>query len=264
MTGGAAYRTDLASRVLTVTLARSDKLNALRMSDIEALHAEFVRAAGDPAVHCLLITGEGRGFCAGRDASDAVGGEDAGALLRDSINPMVKALYDFPKPSIAAVNGHAMGVGLGLALACDIVLAGHGARFSSPFAKLGSALDTGGHYFLPQRMPIGRVFEMLYTGDMLNGTQAVEVGLADRVFADPDLFDAAKQLAERAASGPLTAFQGQKALLRAYESGRFAAILDAEADLQGRLAQTPDYAEGIAAFRARRSPVFETIMIEGV
>ncbi|MGH6631886.1 enoyl-CoA hydratase/isomerase family protein [Sphingopyxis sp.] len=253
------FETQLHGTVLMVVLARPEKMNALRISDVDALRGLFERSATDPAVHCLLVTGQGRAFCAGRDAADAIGGEDAGALLRDSINPMVQALFDLPKPTIAAVNGHAMGVGLGLALACDIVLAGDAARFSSPFARLGSALDTGGHHFLPRRMSIGRVFEMVYTGDAIGGAEAARAGLVDRVVPDAQLMADAAALAERIAAGPQIAFQGQKALLRSLGAAGLDTVLAAEADLQGRLALTPDYAEGIAAFRARRAPVFTSV-----
>lgn len=251
-----AMETANSDGVLTIRLTRADKMNALTPEMIGRLHALFVDAADDDAVRCLLIEGEGRAFCAGRDLASAEPGEDAEALLAGSINPMLQALYDFPKPSIAAVNGAALGIGLGLALACDIVYAGHAANFSSPFANLGGALDSGGHYFLPRLIGDHRALELIYTARGVDGRTAEQWGLVNRAVPDAVLASTVRQLARRIADGPATAYARQKALVRNAAALDFAAVLAAEAALQGELSRTADYAEGLAAFQAKRRPDF--------
>lgn len=242
--------------VLIVTLVRADKMNALTPSMIAALHQIFLSAAKDDEVRCLLLAAEGRGFCAGRDLSSAARDEDAETILDSTINPMLSALYDFPKPTIAAVNGAAMGIGLGLALACDIVYAGESAGFSSPFANLGGALDSGGHYFLPRLIGLQRALELIYTADVIDGSTAVHWGLANRVVPDGVLKSSTKALAIRIAGGPLAAYVGQKELVRRSADLTHKQVLHHEARLQGALSTTPEYAEGIAAFQSKRRPDF--------
>lgn len=251
-----AFQTRSADGVFWVTLAKPEKLNALTEADAGELTALLEHVSSDETVRCLVLTGAGRGFCAGRDISGAREGEDAGEILTGAVNPLIQRLYELPQPTIAAVNGAAMGVGLGLALACDIVLAGESARFSSPFARLGAALDSGGHFFLPRRLPRGRVHEMVYTGEAIDGAEAVRLGLADRLAPDSVLLSTAEDLARRIADGPQDSLRSQKALLRASERYDLSEVLRQEAALQGRLAKTADYAEGVAAFQARRPPVF--------
>lgn len=242
--------------VAELRLNRPSKLNAVTETMTAALHRAIDAAAADAQVRCLLVTAAGRGFCAGRDLSSAKGDEDAEFLLSTQMNPVIAALYACPKPTIAAVNGAAMGFGLGLALACDLVLASPGARFSVPFARLGAALDCGGHYLLRRRLPESRVLQMIYTAEALDGEAAARVGLADACHADAELQDVALALARRCASGPAVAFRRQKALLRSADGLSLGEVLDAEARLQGELARTEDYREGIQAFQERRAPRF--------
>lgn len=248
--------TRLDANVLTVLLNRPEKMNALTLDHVDALKAIFDDAARNDEVRCLVITGQGRAFCAGRDLGDAQPDEDGKAILAGHINPMVFSLHNCPKPAIAAVNGAAMGIGLGLALACDIVYAGQSALFSSPFAKLGGALDTGGHYFLPRRLTLGRVFEMIYTARNVGGAEAERLGLADKVAPDSVLVAAAGSLAQQIAAGPQIAFQGQKAILRQIDTLSLEQVLANEASLQGALASTPEYLEGLRAFREKRPADF--------
>lgn len=256
MDAESGLRCQAAAGVLTITLDRPAKMNALRLQDMAAIDAALRQAADDPEVRCIVLTGAGKAFSAGRDLSQAAAGEGAAEILRDHINPVIQALHDHPRPTIAAVNGAAMGIGLGLALACDVVLAGASARFSSPFAKLGAALDSGGHAFLQRRLPRGRALELIYTGRVVNGAEAVALGLADRLVPDEVLAASATALGMRIAAGPSVALQAQKALFDRAGGLTLAEVLDAEAELQGRLSETHDYAEGLAAFAARRPPVF--------
>ncbi|MCR5879633.1 enoyl-CoA hydratase/isomerase family protein [Phenylobacterium sp. J367] len=252
----APFEAEQAEGLLRIRLARPEKMNALADGDCRALVRLLEDAAGDPAVRCVLITGSGRAFCAGRDISSATAGEDASTILTEVVNPLLQILHDLPQPTIAAVNGAAMGIGLGLALACDIVFAAESARFSSPFARLGAALDSGGHYFLPRRLTPGRTLEMIYTGDVIEGPEALRLGLVDRLTPDRLLEPATEALARRIVEGPQAAFRAQKALIRASETLGLAGVLAEEARIQGELARTSDYAEGVAAFQARRAPQF--------
>ncbi len=237
-------------------------MNAVSLTEIAALQAAFLQSYDDEAVRCVVLTGEGRAFCAGRDLAGAQPNEDGEALLSQVINPMLLALHDHPKPTISAVNGAAMGIGLGLALACDIVYAAESAVFSSPFAKLGGALDTGGHYYLPRRIGIGRVYEMIYTAERIGGLEAARIGLADRVAPDGVLVRAVERLAGQIAAGPATAFRGQKSILRRLDHLSLRDILAEEARLQGSLSSTPEYAEGVRAFHEKRPADFRAASMQ--
>jgi 2-(1,2-epoxy-1,2-dihydrophenyl)acetyl-CoA isomerase len=214
------------------------------------------RAAEDADVRCVLLTAAGRAFCAGRDLESASPGEDAARILTDEMNPVIASLYTLAKPTVAAVNGAAMGFGLGLALACDVVITGRSARFGVPFAKLGAALDSGGHWLLSQRLPVGRVFEMIYSAAPINGETAVQIGLAERCCPDESLHEEARRFARLCADGPSEAFRGQKRLLRSVPGRSLDEVLADEARLQGELAMTADYREGVEAFQQRRVPIF--------
>ena len=169
-----------ADGLLTLVLNRPKVMNAVNPKMLAELNAALDDAATNPAVRCLLVTGEGKAFCAGRDLSAAKPDEDAYAIITQEINPMLARFYRLPKPTIAAVNGVAMGVGLGIALACDIVYAADNARLSSPFANLGVALDSGGHFFLPRLIGYNRAMEMVYTADTIRGKDAEAWGLVNR------------------------------------------------------------------------------------
>ena len=242
--------------VQMITLNRPQAQNAANRAMLAELSSAFDAAAADDDVRCLLLTGAGRAFCSGRDLTEAEPGEDAYAIISQTITPVLEQLWEFAKPTIAAVNGAAMGVGLGLALNCDIVIAADNARFSSPFANLGVALDSGGHYHLPRRVGIPRAFEMIYTAEVIRGPQAAEWGLVNRSVAGSRLLAVATAMAQRIAAGPTLAFRRQKALLRQAADLTWAEVNEAEAHLQAELVQTDDYREGLAAFVDKRRPRF--------
>ncbi|MCW3067030.1 MAG: hypothetical protein JWN32_4202 [Solirubrobacterales bacterium] len=242
--------------LLTLTLNRPDKQNSITEEMAGELDGIVTAAASDREVRCLLITGAGKAFCAGRDISSAKPGEDAYELITKVFNPMLAAIYHFPKPSIAAVNGAAMGVGLGIALGCDIVIAADNARFSSPFARLGAALDSGGHYLLPRAVGYGRAMEMVYTADIIRGRQAADWGLVNRSVAGSRLATIATELAERIAAGPLEAHMGQKELMRRSERLTYDEVAASEATLQDSLMGSAEYAEGLRAFKEKTAPDF--------
>jgi 2-(1,2-epoxy-1,2-dihydrophenyl)acetyl-CoA isomerase len=255
-TGQECIELALEQGLLTVTLNRPAVMNAVSTRMAAELRTAFEEAAADDGVRCVLVRGAGKAFCAGRDLSEAKPNEDAYAIITEVLSPMLKAVYDMPKPTIAAVNGVAMGVGLGIALACDIVYAADNARFSSPFANLGVALDSGGHYFLPRLLSVNRTLEMIYTADVIRGRQAEAWGLVNRSVPGSKLAEWTHQLGCKLAAGPTNAFVGQKRLVRQSESLSYAEVLDAEARLQADLVRRPEYAEGLAAFKQKRKPDF--------
>lgn len=258
-TAESMVRVERADGLLTVTLNRPEKMNSVGAAMAGELRALFESVAGDADVGCVLVTGAGKAFCAGRDLSEARPDEDAYGIITTVFNPMLQALHDCPKPTIAAVNGAAMGVGLGLAMACDLVIAADNARFSSPFANLGVALDSGGHYFLTRAVGLPRAMEMIYTADVIRGRQAEAWGLVNRSVPGLKLLEWSTQLGKRIAAGPTTAFTEQKALARRALSMSLPEVFDAEARLQARLVRMPEYAEGLAAFAGKRRPNFRAL-----
>lgn len=257
--GYATLKLSLENGLLTVLLNRPERMNAANPAMIGELKAVYEAAATDETVRCVLVSGEGKAFCSGRDLAAAKPNEDAYAIITGEINPMLAAVYNCPKPTIAAVNGAAMGVGLGIALACDIVWCADNARFSSPFANLGVALDSGGHYFLPRLIGIPRALEMAYTATVIRGKQAEAWGIASRSVPGLKLREWTTALGKRIAAGPLRAYMGQKALMRRSPGLDYAGAMDQEARLQASLVGGPEYAEGLAAFRGKRRPDFAKV-----
>ena len=245
--------------VLLVLLNRPEVMNSLDETMVGELAAAMTSAGSGDGVRCVLITGAGRAFSAGRDISSAKADEDAYDIIANHVNPMLATIYHCPKPTIAAVNGPAMGVGLGIALACDIVLAADNARMSSPFARLGVALDSGGHYFLPRLVGYHRTMEMIYTSDIIRGKQAAAWGLVNRSVPGTRLLDRSMDLARRIARGPVNAFMAEKAFTRRAATMSYDDVCAEEATLQDSLMGSAEYAEGLAAFTAKRQPDFSAI-----
>lgn len=241
-----------------LVLNRPDKINALNEEMVTDLHARLDEAEG-AGVRALVVRGEGRGFCAGRDLADAEPlDEDGEAILNESLNPLVTRLAEFPAPTFCALHGPALGTGLGLALACDVVYAADDARIGSPFARIGAVLDSGAHHFLARRIGVHRMLELVYTGRMLSGREADEWGVVNRAVARLDLLPRVRAMARDVAAGPSAAFLASKRLARAVidDGLSLAAVLRAEASAQGAASKTADYREGIGAFQERRTPHF--------
>lgn len=240
-----------------VVLDRRERLNALDLDDMRSLRGLLVALAGRPGLRAVMLRGEGRAFCAGRDVSGVVpSAEDAEAVLREVVHPLLAAVRGLPVPVVAAVQGACLGVGLGLASSCDVVWAGHSARIGSPFARLGAVPDSGAHLLLLERLGPLRAMELILTGELLSGEEAARVGLVSRALGDDELLPSARDLVARLADGPTLAFAASKRLLTGLRGGALAASLEAEAVAQGELSGTADYAEGFAAFQQHRSPRF--------
>jgi 2-(1,2-epoxy-1,2-dihydrophenyl)acetyl-CoA isomerase len=241
-----------------IVLNRPDKLNALDDAMVAAL-GDALDQAEAQGVRALIIRGEGRGFSAGRDlaAADPVN-EDATAILGEIFNPLIMRIAAFPAPSFAAVHGACLGVGLGLAFACDVVFAADDAKIGSPFANIGGVLDSGGHFFLASRIGSHRALELIYTGRLLSGTDAAAWGLVNRSVGRAGLLELTRDVAARVASGPTAAFLASKRLIRNMQESNLGlqAVLAAEATAQGQASRTSDYQEGIRAFLEKRPPHF--------
>jgi enoyl-CoA hydratase/carnithine racemase len=240
--------------VAEIVLNRPDKLNAVNFEMLDLLSRTINEAS---QARCVLLWGEGRAFCAGRDLSEAdPEREDAEALLAAKFNPVVEQLFRLPVPTIAAVQGACMGFGLGLAFACDVVLAADDAQFASPFNRLGAIPDSGGHFHFVRLLGRHRALELIYTGRRLSGRQAEEWGLVNRSVPRTELLETARAMARQIAAGPTRAFAISKRLVVSLEEAGFAQVLDLEAKGQGEAGRTKDFLEGIKAFQEKRPPHF--------
>jgi len=244
---------DLAELVLN----RPERRNALDGPSRTALAEALAELEKNPP-RALLLRGEGKGFCAGRDLSDADPLHEDGEAILAAMNPIISRLHGLRCPTVAAVQGAALGFGLGLALACDLLLVGEGAKIGSPFAAIGAVLDSGSHLFLCSRIGPARTLELVYTGRFLSGAEAVEWGIASSVHPDDELLDAARTLAATIAAGPTATFLLSKDLVARIAAGGLSLddVLAAEAAAQGAASRTADYAEGMTAFQEKRRPTF--------
>jgi 2-(1,2-epoxy-1,2-dihydrophenyl)acetyl-CoA isomerase len=255
---GRPVRLTIEGGVAELVLDRPDKLNAMSAAMVREL-IESLDAAETGGARAVLVRGEGRAFCSGRDLADAdPAHEDGEAILRDEFNPLMARMAGLAVPTIAAVHGACLGTGLGLALACDIVYAADDARIGSPFARIGAVLDSGAHAALVSRIGPHRTLELIYTGRLLSGREAAEWGLVNRSVAGADLVRRTREMAGAVAHGPTSAFLESKRIVRMIqdESPAFADLLAAEAAAQGRASRTHDYQDGIAAFQEKRKPAF--------
>jgi 2-(1,2-epoxy-1,2-dihydrophenyl)acetyl-CoA isomerase len=253
---------EAADSVAVLTLNRPDKLNAFN----EAMHAELARALDrievDPGIRAVLLTGAGRGFCAGQDLGDRVTAEgdnppDLGDTLERLYNPLIRRICRLERPVVCAVNGVAAGAGANLAFNCDIVLAARSAKFIEPFCKLGLVPDAGGTYILPRLVGAVRARGLALLGESVSAEQAEAWGLIWRVVEDERLMDEAMALTRHLATQPTTALALIKRALLASATNSLDAQLDLERDLQREAGRTEDYREGVAAFMAKRPATFK-------
>jgi 2-(1,2-epoxy-1,2-dihydrophenyl)acetyl-CoA isomerase len=246
--------------IARLTLNRPDKLNSFNT----AMHAEVRDALSQVTqnrARVLVITGAGRGFCAGQDLADravAPGGEraDLGESIERNYKPLIMGLRSLPLPVIAAVNGVAAGAGANIALACDLVIAAKSASFVQAFSKLGLVPDSGGTWSLPRLVGTARAMGLAMLGEKLPAEQAAAWGLIWRCVEDSELGGAVDELASRLAKAPTLGLARTKHAI--YSSWRHSLDeqLDLERDLQRELGRSADYAEGVAAFAAKREPKF--------
>jgi 2-(1,2-epoxy-1,2-dihydrophenyl)acetyl-CoA isomerase len=244
--------------VAVVTLDRPDKLNALDESALDELDAAYDEAAA-AGVRALVLRGEGRAFCAGRDIAGVdPRDDDVLGFLGGRVEPLLKKMSGFPAPTFAAAHGACLGVGLGLLIATDVVYVADTAKIGSPFANLGATLDSGGHALFVERLGAHRTLDLIYTARLMSGEEAVQSGLFSRVFPAADLEEATMTAARTAASGATLAFLASKKLVAALRDERLGLwqSMSDENRAQAELCDTDDYREGFAAFQQKRPPVF--------
>jgi len=249
--------------VATLTLNRPDRLNALSVAMLDALLEALPRLADDGAVGVVVLTGAGRGFCAGGDVKAMAEGRELGGDTLEEKAQGLRAkmevsrwLHEMPKPTIAMVRGAAAGAGLSLALACDLRVAGDSARFATAFARVGYSGDFGGSWFLSQLVGTGKARELYYTADLLDAQQALALGLVNRVVPDARLDEETQALAARLAHGPRVALRYMKRNMNAAETGSLKDCLDLEAWHHTRTGFTEDHREAARAFVEKREPTF--------
>lgn len=247
--------------VREITLNRPDKLNSFNEAQHLALKAAIDGAAADEAIRVVLLTGAGRGFCAGQDLSDRVrpeGGEapDLGATIERFYNPLIRAMRALNKPIVCAVNGVAAGAGANIALNCDIVFAAKSASFVQAFAKIGLIPDSGGTWVLPRLIGEARAKALVLTATPVKAEEAERMGMIYRAVDDAALMSEARALCDGFAAAPTVGLGLSKQALQASFLNSLDAQLDLERDTQRKAGRTPDYAEGVRAFMEKRKPTF--------
>ena len=248
--------------ILSVTLNRPDRLNAFNPEMHKLLREALEQARDDAGVRAVLLTGAGRGFCAGQDLSERDVNADAAPIdlsvsLGSNYNPLVRRLRALPKPIVCAVNGVAAGAGANIALACDIVLAARSASFVQSFSKLGLVPDSGGTYFLPRLVGTARAMGLALLSDRLGAEEAQGWGLIWKVVDDTRLMEEATAVARTLAQGPTKGYGLIKKALHASAGNSLDAQLDLERDLQREAGFSEDYREGVAAFVQKRKPHYK-------
>ncbi|WPU25577.1 2-(1,2-epoxy-1,2-dihydrophenyl)acetyl-CoA isomerase PaaG [Cedecea neteri] len=253
---------DVQSGVMTLTLNRPERLNSFNDEMHRQLAEVLTQAERDETIRCLLITGAGRGFCAGQDLNDrnvdpSGDAPDLGYSVETFYNPLLRRLAKLPKPVIAAVNGVAAGAGATLALGCDMVIAARSAKFIMSFSKLGLVPDCGGTWFLPRLTGRARAMGLALLGDTLSAEQAHDWGMIWQVVEDEQLSDTARKLAQHLATQPTFGLGLIKQALYASETNTLDAQLDLERDYQRLAGRSEDYREGVSAFLAKRPATFK-------
>jgi len=254
-------RLERADGVATLTLNRPDRLNSFTVAMHGELRAALDEVAADTAARCLVLTGAGRGFCAGQDLADravAPGSEalDLGFSIENYYKPMLLRLRHLRMPTVCAVNGVAAGAGANIPFACDLVVAARSASFIQSFSKLGLVPDCGGSWWLPRLVGPARAMGLALLGDKLPAAQAEEWGLIWRCVDDDQLMPSALELARQLADGPTRGYVRTREAMEANMERSFEAALDVERDYQRELGRSSDYREGVTAFIDKRAPRF--------
>jgi 2-(1,2-epoxy-1,2-dihydrophenyl)acetyl-CoA isomerase len=252
--------------VLTLTLNRPQALNSFTGEMHDALMAALKAAAADSEVRCVVLTGAGRGFCAGQDLSDpaiapdlrpGAAPKDIGALIEARYKPLALLLHDFPVPVLAAVNGVAAGAGANIALNCDIVIAARSASFIQAFSKIGLVPDAGGTWLLPRLVGRAQAMALAMLGDKLSAEEAQRIGMIYRCVDDANLAAETLALALRLAAMPVRALAETRRAFAMADQLTLSAALTMEAEVQRRMGNSADYREGVGAFFEKRAPQFK-------
>ncbi len=250
-------RYQVENGVAWIRLNRPDSMNAINSALRRALAESVKQADRDESVRVVVVTGEGRAFCAGADVRELGGREGAVADIRQDYEFLLSRLWSMPKPTIAALNGVAAGVGASLALVCDLRYAVPQASFIEAFVKIGLTVDGGVSWLLPRLLGSGKALEMFYTGDPLSAAEAERFGLVNRV-VEPDQLEATvREVAQRLAAGPAHALGAIKRSVNYAVNSTLEEAMDFEFHLQGVQMQREDFKEGVSAFFEKRQPRFQ-------
>lgn len=257
---------DVTERIATVTLNRPDAMNATTDRLYSELQDLLPRIAADSGVACVILTGAGRGFCAGADlkaSKDELTPLQRRTRHRWILKDVLEPLYKLEKPVIAAVNGPAAGAGANIALACDIIIASEKASFVQAFAKVGLIPDLGGLFFLARTVGVNKAKELCLTARKVDAAEALALGIANRVVGHDDLMSEARTMAKQIAAGSPTAIGMTKRLLNMSQVATIEQMLEYEAYAQTVAYLTPEYREGVQAFREKRAPDFAAAAARG-
>lgn len=257
---------EVKNKVGILTMNRPDKLNAFTMEMNQDAQQALRDFSFDPEVGCVVVTGAGRGFCAGGDVSAMHAGREIGgqeSTLEQKVDLLRQGqefswlLHKIDKPTLAVVNGPAAGAGLGLALSCDMRFASDQARLGTAYARVGYGGDYGTTWQLTRLVGPAKAKELFFTAEMLDAAEALRIGLINRVYPHDDLWEASLAVAEKVAAGPLVSFRYMKANVNLAVHSDFRTILEREAETHLRCGETEDHVEGVAAFMEKREPVFK-------
>lgn len=249
------------SGVGIIRFNRPDKFNSFNREMALALQAALDAFATDNSVRAVLITSDGKAFCAGQDLAEAIDSAGPGiqSIVREHYNPIIKKIRAIQKPVICAVNGVAAGAGANIALACDIVIAGVSASFIQAFSKIGLVPDSGGTFFLPRLIGFQRATALMMLGDKVSAIEAMQMGMIYKVYDDDKLAYEALEMSRKLASMPTKGIAMTKELLNKSVVNSLDEQLDCEEEYQAEAGKTVDYKEGVNAFLEKRKPIFKGI-----
>lgn len=251
---------DIDAGVMTITLNNPEKLNSFNRKMAMQFQEALDDASNNSAVRSVVITGEGRAFCAGQDLAEAIDTENELSIKRivnEHYNPIIKKITELKKPVIAAVNGVAAGAGANIALACDMVIATSSAKFIQAFSAIGLIPDSGGTYFLPRLVGTARALGLMMTGDRVTAEEAEKMGMIYKSVADEEFADYIAKTGQKLASMPTKALALTKELVQKTWQNDLAKQLRMEEEYQDICGSSHDYNEGVAAFLEKRKPNFK-------
>lgn len=252
-------KSEIDGSVLKITLNRPDKFNSFNREMALALQDALDKAATDNSIRAVLLTGEGKAFCAGQDLSEAMDANGPGIerIVREHYNPIILKIRKLEKPVVCAVNGVAAGAGANIALACDVVVAGSSVAFIQAFSKIGLIPDSGGTFFLPRLIGFGKASALMMLGDKVSSHDAERMGMIYKMVDDANLLTESNVIAKTLAEMPTKAMGLTKRLLNESLENTIDKQLSYEADIQVQATLTYDYTEGVNAFLEKRKPIFK-------